>query len=428
MGLLDGVLPNLLSDDPQKREAQKMGLLNFGAQMLANSQRGFSPALGYGIAGGTQTYQGQLEQQQKSALQAMQAKKYGMDMQLAQAELERPGKIASVLNQPPRATGMPQQGAPVQNMSASDRYLSQAQALEEAGYLKEAQDYYSLADKFRPKIKEQKNLRDAQGNVVTVNVYDDGRTERVDGFAPAEKLHFSNTGGATVGMDQYTGLPIASIKNTQSPDSIASNATTIRGQNMVDARGREANDLKRQELGAGGKAPAGYRWKPDGTLEAVKGGPGDKLPESQQKQVVGTQNLSNAIAEYRAQLSNFGLLDSVSPDARAMMGTKYNNMMLQAKEAYNLGVLNGPDFEILQSVITDPRSLKGAFTSKKALDNQASELDRIMQGVAGVSSKPRPQAAASNSKPSNTPKAGAVMEGYRFKGGDPANKANWEKA
>ena len=41
-------------------------------------------------------------------------------------------------------------------------------------------------------------------------------------------------------------------------------------------------------------------------------------------------------------------------------------MMLQAKEAYNLGVLNGPDFQILQSVVTDPRSLTGAFTSKES--------------------------------------------------------------
>jgi hypothetical protein len=43
---------------------------------------------------------------------------------------------------------------------------------------------------------------------------------------------------------------------------------TIRGQNMVDARAREAN--------ATGKAPSGFRWKEDGTLEAIPGGPGDK--------------------------------------------------------------------------------------------------------------------------------------------------------
>jgi hypothetical protein len=120
--------------------------------------------------------------------------------------------------------------------------------------------------------------------------------------------------------------------------------------------------------------------------KASQGGIGGKLPESQQKQVIGAQNLHNAINEYTSQLKNWSNLDMASPDARAAMGTKYNNMMLQAKEAYNLGVLNGPDFEILQSVITDPRSLKGAITSNNALAGQATELDRMMGQLVGVSS------------------------------------------
>lgn len=170
-------------------------------------------------------------------------------------------------------------------------------------------------------------------------------------------------------------------------------SATLRGQNMTDARGREANRLKADEIAQGGKPPPGYRWKGDGTLEAIAGGPGDKLPEAQQKQVVGVQNLSNAIKEYRDELKGFGAFDALSPDSRATMGTKYNNMLLQAKEAYNLGVLNGPDYQILQSVVTDPRSAKGVITSKSALDAQAAELDRIMTGIGATSSQRRPQDA-----------------------------------
>lgn len=184
----------------------------------------------------------------------------------------------------------------------------------------------------------------------------------------------------------------------------ANRGVTLRGQTLADARGKEANDIKRGEVAGGGKPPPGYRWKGD-VLEAIPGGPGDKLPEAQQKQVVGTQNLSNAITEYRKDLKDFGAFDSLKPDKRASMGTKYNNMMLQAKEAYNLGVLNGPDFEILQSVITDPRSFTGAITSKGALDKQATELDRIMGGIASTSGNRRPQdgapkVAGSKGKPS----------------------------
>lgn len=239
-----------------------------------------------------------------------------------------------------------------------------------------------------------------------------------------------NLGGTTdtLSIDPVTGATktVNSVRNTVSPGDLLQAETTRRGQNMVDARAKEGNSLKAAEIQAGGKPPPGYRWKGDGTLEAIPGGPGDKLPESQQKQVIGTQNLSNAIREYRDALKTFGPLDAAKPDQRATMGTKYNNMMLQAKEAYNLGVLNGPDFDILQSVVTDPRSIKGVITSNKALDTQAAELDRIMSGVAQTSSQLKPRGGATQTS-GQAPKAGTIEDGHRFKGGDPSNPSNWEK-
>lgn len=166
---------------------------------------------------------------------------------------------------------------------------------------------------------------------------------------------------------------------------------TIRGQNMQDERSRRANELKEKEIEMGGKPPPGYRWTPDGSLSAIPGGPGDKLSESQNKQVLGVQNLRNAITEYRDALKSFPATGVISPDQRARMGTYYNNMMLQAKEAYQLGVLNGPDLDILTSVITDPRSVKGMITSKSALDQQAGNLDQLMQKIGETSSVVRPR-------------------------------------
>lgn len=60
---------------------------------------------------------------------------------------------------------------------------------------------------------------------------------------------------------------VSSMRNTQSPDSIASNATTQRGQNMVDAR--------TQQTIASGKVPSGYRANGDGSLSPIPGGPAD---------------------------------------------------------------------------------------------------------------------------------------------------------
>lgn len=136
---------------------------------------------------------------------------------------------------------------------------------------------------------------------------------------------------------------------------------------------------------------------PEGATPVDEG----KLPEGQTKQIVGANNLQGAITEYVDQLKSWKKQDALNPNARAAMGVKYNNMMLQAKEAYNLGVLNGPDFEILTSVVTDPRSFTGAITSNKALESQANELSRIMNGIKKqAATKPRPTAQG-QSQPAN---------------------------
>jgi hypothetical protein len=103
---------------------------------------------------------------------------------------------------------------------------------------------------------------------------------------------------------------------------------------------------------------------------------GKPLPEGALKQVTGATNLKDAIDNYKTKLKDFSTLDMANPDARANMGNAYNNMMLQAKEAYNLGVLNGPDYAILQSVVKDPTKLTSVLVSKKALEQQATDLSK----------------------------------------------------
>lgn len=70
--------------------------------------------------------------------------------------------------------------------------------------------------------------------------------------AQLPKVETRNTGGSTDTMqiNPVTGAVnvVNSVKNTQSPDSIASQATQRRGQDLVDARARQTNDLKKQEL------------------------------------------------------------------------------------------------------------------------------------------------------------------------------------
>jgi hypothetical protein len=105
------------------------------------------------------------------------------------------------------------------------------------------------------------------------------------------------------------------------------------------------------------------------------------LPEGLNKQVTGSINLSDAITDYQSKIKGFGVKDFANPDKRAEMGNAYNNMMLQAKEAYNLGVLNGPDYDILQKVVRDPTNPSSLLFKNTALDKQAESLRSTAQNI-----------------------------------------------
>jgi hypothetical protein len=256
MGLLGDYLPDWLPDDPNQKAAARAGLLNFGAAMMGG-RGNLGQILGGGLMSGSQGYAGSMDSQQKQALQAAQMNHYGLETKKLQNEIDEPMNLQKIISggsagtpsqgaarplselprvgQPsgspaaPAATPMPAQ-APA---SLFQNYIDIGDRLTNAGKPANAKQYYDLAEKLRPKLKEQ-SARTVDGKRVMANVFDDGTTSTVEGFAPdAEKLSFQNTGGQTVALDPFTGKPVNTIANTQSPDSIASNATTRRGQNMT---------------------------------------------------------------------------------------------------------------------------------------------------------------------------------------------------
>lgn len=107
---------------------------------------------------------------------------------------------------------------------------------------------------------------------------------------------------------------------------------------------------------------------------------GNNLPEGATKQVTGAVNMVDAINNYQSVLKKYNGL-ALAPTTRAELSNAYNNMMLQAKEAYNLGVLNGPDYEILQSVVKDPNSFKGTLVDTNMLIGQSNALGRTARST-----------------------------------------------
>lgn len=63
---------------------------------------------------------------------------------------------------------------------------------------------------------------------------------------------------------------------TSKENTASNNAVTMRGQDITDRRARQT--------AADGKAPAGYRFKADGSLEAIPGGPADAKLDKDTKQ------------------------------------------------------------------------------------------------------------------------------------------------
>lgn len=327
MGILGNYLPNWLPEDPNQNAAARQGLLAFGAGLLGG--RGdLGGILGDGLMAGSQTYNGALAQQQQTALRQAQMQQVEVENKQRQAAIDKPMQLQRILTggapgQPNRLAGLPKIGDPPRDAAPApaaepahapaaasstpgsmyETLMDYGNRLSQAGYAAEAVQYFERAEKLRPKLKEQRTLT-VDGKRVMANVFEDGTTQQLDGFAPdAEKLNFQNTGGSTVALDPFTGKPVNTIRNTQSPDSVASVAATMRGQNMIDSRARE-------QL-VQGKTPTGYRWAENGELEPIPGGPATKSATSTE----GERKAATLLM--RLQGSEKQLEEALSSDPRA---------------------------------------------------------------------------------------------------------------
>lgn len=109
------------------------------------------------------------------------------------------------------------------------------------------------------------------------------------------------------------------------------------------------------------------------------------LPEGAAGQVTGVQNVKSALKDLKTNLKDFSTFDMANPNKRTLMATDYENTILQLKEAMKLGVLNGNDYAILTSMITDPNSPKALLIDKKTqlkqIDNLEKKLDEMTSNV-----------------------------------------------
>lgn len=196
------------------------------------------------------------EQQKQQALQNQM-----LQMQLSQAqqsqqqEQARQQAFKTLPNFNDPRQGM-QSLAPTQENAADlatkkppsqyDRALQMAQYLESKGLVKDAQTYYQQAEKFMPKFKEENRVVMKDGQPVLRQFGQGGESRDVADALPYEKPIEANLGGSLGYLDPFTLKPRANLGKSVSPDAQLGANTTMRGQNLTNARALDLNEIQRQ--------------------------------------------------------------------------------------------------------------------------------------------------------------------------------------
>ena len=187
-------------------------------------------------------------------------------------------------------------------------------------------------------------------------------------------------------------------------------AITLRGQDMVDARSRESA-ARGGSRGSGENAPAGYRFKADGSLEAIPGGPagaGKPLSEDQGKATGNYRVMRQAMETLNGVKGYNPTLIANALDKGDMTGTSLSQAdrrALNAQRAFVVAALRGESgatygpSEVVDKVrvlfpvpgdgpevLADKARLRGEFL--------ASTRDRAGPGVANIPRLTAPRKAA----------------------------------
>lgn len=436
-GEMPSYMGGLLGAEDQEKlrqQAQEQGLLNLGLTLLAGSgrspvRRSTGELVAQGLQAGQQAYRGAMQQ-------AVQDKMIGMQLEEA-AKKRKQEELFNRLLMPPTAeqtTDMAGRamGTTGPTAEAAARFEQTKQAATPFGELTPGQRMIAAAMGREGGLKFLSEQLKQEYSTTPSTVMIGGRPAlvqfsktgamKVVNASPLHNEEQVNVGDEVVFRDKNTGVITGRIKLNIGP---AETKRIMLDEERLRLEQQRVG-FERQRLGMEGQrlnlanlesqrgafrvvdTPEGQMYvpvipgMPAIPVQSAGGQPvmgaASKMPEAQAKQVIGAQNTVNAIKEFRDSLTGFTTTDALNPAKRADIQAKYRNMQLQAKEAYNLGVLNGPDLTIIEQLVMDPTTVTGVFTGKKAIDKQASELSRIITDMGNVAAQ-RPKAVEGAAKP-----------------------------
>ena len=299
-------------------------------------------------------------------------------------------------------------------------------------------------------------MREAGENQRT-NVRDAGETGRTAMRETGDNQRAANTldlAQQRLGMERTS----TAIENRAKSQLSALQERVINAANPVERREAAASiaAVQGRELTGAGQAPSGYAFNSDGSMRAIPGGPADLKQQGALNQ--DTQSLTGSIGSFdrlgeaaNAVLQHPGLAGitglrgkfpnvpgSNAANAQALLETLKSqvgfgvlqDMRNNSKTGGALGAISDAEGKRLESNLA-------ALDKAQSLDQFKASLSSIMKYSEGAKDRVREAynlkhpGAENLTKPNiqspPAPQAGLVQEGWRFKGGNPADKANWEK-
>lgn len=155
------------------------------------------------------------------------------------------------------------------------------------------------------------------------------------------------------------------------------NSRTLTAQTGAAREQRQANSPAPTNLRNVGNSV--YDMSDPSNPRLVLEGPEFSSSEARQfrNQFTTLDAVSGALEEYRTRLGEVGtnvLYNPREPDQRALESARMA-LLLQTKELFNLGVLNGPDLELMERMIGDPQGIGAIGQSTGSLMAQLDIID-----------------------------------------------------
>lgn len=266
-----------------------------------------------------------------------------------------------------------------------------------------------------------------------------GEIKRLDGVLPRDEVKWLNLDNRMVAASPYAPAGTA-LDFGVSPSAQLSANVAMRGQNMTDTRAREANSINRDAARTQviNDPNAGLILVDKGTGQArvAVGADGQPLLGSEKmKTQVGAQKLLPVIKQAKELIGeatgSYGgaaydqaarVVGLSTPGAQATAKLK----VLESQLILNQPRLEGPQsdrdtmlYRQAAGQIGDPTVPR---SQKLAAIAEIEDITRRNAGVAAQTNQPKAQQAAPRA-----PMKGQVVDGYRFKGGNPADPNNWER-